>query len=150
MRLPILIRPFEPHDQRAAKALILAGLAAHWGELDPNQNPDLADIGASYGDGLFLVAYLGAELVGTGAFVPLDPITAEIKRMSVAAHYQRQGIGRLLLDHLIRAARKRGYRQIVLETTATWQQAITFYQKAGFHLTHITAGDAYFVLKIRT
>lgn len=146
----IYIRPFQSTDQPAAKALILAGLAAHWGYLDPNKNRDLDDIGHSYANAIFLVAYLGDELVGTGALVSLNSTTAEIKRMSVAAAYQRRGIGRLLLNQLITSALGLGYQQIQLETTATWQQAINFYQKAGFCLTHIKEGDAYFKLDLHS
>jgi ribosomal protein S18 acetylase RimI-like enzyme len=144
----IIIKPFQPNDQQAARALILAGLTAHWSRLDPDKNPDLDDIASSYANATFLVAYRGDELVGTGALVPLSPTTAEIKRMSVTAKYQRQGIGRLLLDHLINLARADGYHHIQLETTATWQQAISFYQKAGFVLTHFADGDAYFKLDL--
>jgi ribosomal protein S18 acetylase RimI-like enzyme len=144
----IIIKPFQPDDQQAVKALILAGLAADWGRLDQDKNPDLDDIATSYANATFLVAYLGDELIGTGALVPLGPTTAEIKRMSVAAKYQRQGIGRLLLDHLLDQARANGCRHIQLETTATWQQAISFYQKAGFTLTHFANGDAYFQLDL--
>jgi ribosomal protein S18 acetylase RimI-like enzyme len=144
----ITIRRFQPDDQRVAKALILAGLTAHWGRLDPDKNPDLEDIATSYAGATFLVACRDNELIGTGALVPLDPTTAEIKRMSVAAKYQRQGIGRLLLDHLLEQARTGGYRHIQLETTATWKQAISFYQKAGFVLTHFANGDAYFKLDL--
>jgi putative acetyltransferase len=144
----ITIRPFQTNDQPAAKALILAGLTARWGQLDPTLNPDLNDIAHSYANATFLVACLNDELIGTGALVPLDATTAEIKRMSVTAKYQRQGIGRLLLDHLLKQARADGYHHIQLETTATWQQAISFYQKAGFVLTHFADGDAYFSLEL--
>ena len=36
---PIRIRPFDPSDQPAARALILAGLREHWGWLEPGTNP---------------------------------------------------------------------------------------------------------------
>ncbi len=44
----ISIKPFESEDQEAVQSLILAGLAEHWGEIDPTLNPDLNDIGAYY------------------------------------------------------------------------------------------------------
>jgi len=44
----IRLRRFDPTDQEDAKALILAGLADHWGELDPTLNPDLNNIAESY------------------------------------------------------------------------------------------------------
>ncbi|HEY3725020.1 MAG TPA: hypothetical protein VGN59_16840 [Acidimicrobiia bacterium] len=35
------IARFAPGDQGAVRALILEGLAEHWGTLDPSLNPDL-------------------------------------------------------------------------------------------------------------
>jgi GNAT superfamily N-acetyltransferase len=52
--------------------------------------------------------------------------------MSVAAHLQRHGIGRRLLQHLVAHAKARGYRHVILETTATWHEVIAFYQQQGF------------------
>ncbi len=66
----ITITPFAPADQAEVKALILAGLAEHWGVLDPSLNPDLDDIAASYRQATFLVARCGDRIVGTGALLP--------------------------------------------------------------------------------
>ena len=35
----ISIKLFESEDQEAVQSLILAGLAEHWGEIDPTLNP---------------------------------------------------------------------------------------------------------------
>ncbi len=59
----LTIRPVQPVEQQAARALILDGLAERWGNLDPGKNPDLDDILTHYSRGVFLVAYLGDELV---------------------------------------------------------------------------------------
>ena len=150
----LCLRPFRPGDQPAARALILAGLAERWGALDPTLNPDLDDIAASYAGGVFLVATLGDRLVGTGALRPWSSGTglacedAEIVRMSVATDVRRQGIGRHILDALCAAARARGCRRVVLETTSTWTDAITFYEGAGFRRTHTQGGDTYFALDL--
>src|SRR5512146_2833208 len=90
----IEIRAYRAGDQGAARALILAGLAEHWGQIDPGRNPDLNDIAASYAGAFFAVACLEDRLVGTGALVPRSAETAEIVRMSVAAPLRRRGIGR--------------------------------------------------------
>ena len=37
----ISIKSFEGEDQEAVQGLILAGLAEHWGAIDPTLNPDL-------------------------------------------------------------------------------------------------------------
>ncbi len=137
------IRPFQTTDQPAAKALILAGLAAHWGWLDPTRNPDLDDIAVSYAGGVFLVAYDRGELVGTGALIPAGKRVGRLVRMSVAESRRRQGIGRDLLQALIAAAQERGYTHLVLETTATWAEAIAFYEVNGFRRSHEANGDVH-------
>ncbi len=144
----LTIRPFCPSDQAQVKALILAGLKEHWGWLDPTLNPDLDDIAGAYARAIFLVAWLGGKLAGCGALVPRSPETAEIVRMSVAAEMRRQGIGGRILDNLVAAARRRGYRRIVLETTATWVEAVGFYKRHGFKPTDVRNGDQYFELEL--
>lgn len=138
------IRPFRSEDQSAAQALILAGLAAHWGWLDPTLNPDLEDIAASYRHSLFLVQYDEGRLVGTGAVVPEGVGVGRIVRMSVDRGERRKGYGRALLQALITAAAERGMTKIVLETTATWDDAIAFYEANGFCRTHEADGDVHF------
>lgn len=142
----LTLLPFQPADQPAVKALILAGLAGHWGVLDPHKNPDLDDIAASYKDAYFLVARLEGEIVGTGALLPRAAETAEVVRMSVAAGMRRQGIGRRILEALCAEAEARGFRRVILETTATWSEVIAFYQAFGFRITHYQDGDVYFEL----
>jgi ribosomal protein S18 acetylase RimI-like enzyme len=133
-------------DQAEAKALILDGLKDHWGTIDPARNPDLGDIAGSYAGGGFLVAAMGARIVATGAFLPRENGVAEIVRMSVARDVRRQGIGSAVLRRLLEDARAAGFRKIILETTSTWNEAIAFYERHGFHETHIRGGDTYFAL----
>jgi putative acetyltransferase len=144
----LTIVPFRPENQTEVKRLILAGLTEHWGPLDPTKNPDLNDIGATYAHATFLVAWWHGIIVGTGALLPQSAPIAEIVRMSVAAHMRRHGIGRRLLQHLVAHAKARGYRQIIIETTATWHDVIAFYQHHGFQMTHYRDGDVYFMLDL--
>ncbi len=141
---PLTLRPFTPGDQAACKALVLVGLQEHWGTLDPSLNPDLNDIAASFAGGLFLTAWLGDRLVGTGGYLPTGADTIQISRMSVDRSLRRQGIGRQILAGLLQHARSAGYRRAILETTATWQEVIAFYQRNGFTITHYQDGDVYF------
>ncbi len=140
----IRIRRFRPSDQEPAKALILAGLEEHWGTLDPTLNPDLNEIAAHYADGVFLVAERGAEIVGTGALLPEDERTGRIVRMSVAGAARRQGLGSRILAQLVDHARARGYRRLVLETTSTWDDAVSFYRHHGFRVVGTRDGDTHF------
>jgi putative acetyltransferase len=144
----LTIVPFRPENQTEVRCLILAGLTEHWGQLDPTKNPDLNDIRATYAQATFLVAWWHGTIVGTGALLPRSAHIAEIVRMSVAAHMRRHGIGRRLLQHLVAHAKARGYRQIILETTATWYEVIAFYQRNGFRIAHYRDEDMYFVLDL--
>ena len=142
------IIPFYPADQAPVKTLILEGFVEHWGFLDENKNPDLADIAQNYADGIFLVAWLDDEIVGTGAFLPRSAKQVEIVRMSVKKELRRQGIGRNILSELCQRAKQVGYGEVILETTASWQGVIDFYLRFGFEITHYQDGDVYFKLKL--
>jgi putative acetyltransferase len=142
------IRPFRPEDQTEAKTLILEGLKEHWGSIDPQMNPDLDDIAASYAGGFFLVAVLGDRIVATGGLIPRAAGVAEIMRMSVANGQRRRGIGSAVLRRLLEDAKAAGYQKIILETTATWDEAIAFYQKHDFRLTYLRGGDTFFALDL--
>jgi GNAT superfamily N-acetyltransferase len=146
-KLALEIRPFHPDDQEPVRALILAGLEEYWGKLDESKNPDLHDIADSYQNGIFLVACLDQQIVCSGALLPRTAETAEIVRMSVAHHLRRQGVGRQMLAELCRRAYQRGFKQVILETTATWENAIAFYQAFGFQISHYADGDVYFVIQ---
>jgi GNAT superfamily N-acetyltransferase len=144
----VVIEPFQSEDQTTVKNLILAGLAEYWDELDLNKNSDLNDIASTYANGVFMVARLGDEILGTGAFVPHADGVAQIVRMSVRATMRRKHIGTLILRHLIQYAKDHGYRKIILETTEDWREAIEFYLHNNFRITHYSNSDVYFVLDL--
>jgi putative acetyltransferase len=144
----ITILPFQPEYQSEVKNLVLAGLAEHWGTLDPTKNPDLDDIGFTYAYAVFLVAWQNNKIIGTGALVPKSNGTAEIVRISVAANMRRKGIGRKILQGLCEQAKLDGYKRLVLETTETWYEVVEFYKQFGFQITHYLDGDVYFSLEI--
>ena len=148
----ILIKPFESEDQEAVQSLILAGLAEHWGEIDPTLNLDLNDIGASYNDAIFLVAWLDGRIIGSGALIPKSDQVAEIVRMSVASELRGRGIGGKILERLCQEAKELEFQRIVLETTSTWSDVIEFYKRFGFRVTHHQevhfGGEVHFALDL--
>lgn len=128
------IRPFRPTDQSAAQQLILEGLQEHWGALDPTLNPDLNDIMSSYvqaGHAFFVVEEDGA-LIGTGGLLMEAPGVGRIVRVSISPAHRRRGLGRAISNHLIAEARRRGCRELLVETTDTWTTAIRLYETCGF------------------
>ena len=137
----MIIRPFRPADQPAVQQLILAGLAERWGELDLTLNEDLHDIAGNYDAGIFLIAEIGSNLVGTGAIMPEGEGIMRVLRMYVAKDRQRQGVGKAILSQLIVAARGCGCRQLVVETEANWLSAVNFYLHSGFQTIYIEDGE---------
>jgi len=154
-----------------ARHCILSGLEEHWGRLDLTLNPDLHDVLHTYGDvaspdtaiprsdgKVMLVALLDGQVVATGALIReytqaattprcdewREAPVGRIVRMSVRKNYRRRGIASLVLEALVQHARELGIKKLVLETTETWSDAIGFYQRQGFALTHHADGDAHF------
>ena len=144
----IIILPFQSEYQAEAKNLVLAGLAEHWGTLDPTKNQDLNDISSTYANGIFLVAWQNNQIIGTGALLPMSNDTAEIVRMSVVANMRRKGIGKMILQKICERAKIDGYKRLVVETTETWNEVIEFYKQFGFQITHYLDGDVYFALDL--
>jgi putative acetyltransferase len=77
---------------------------------------------------------VNGELRGVGAIKQLDGHHAELKSMHTAEAARGQGIGGVMLAHLIRVARERGLTRVSLETgsMAAFAPARSLYAKAGF------------------
>ena len=69
------------------------------------------------------------QAIATGRLLPSDNGTAKIGRVAVNRVLRGSGVGRLLMDALMDAARKRGDRRIVLHAQRT---AESFYRGLGF------------------
>ena len=112
-------------------------MGEHWGQIDESLNPDVDDIEASYGHGRTLVVRLASSrsIVATGTIVRRDQATAEILRMSVAPEHRRLGLGRKIVEELVRTAQVWGVSAIVLETSSEWHEVVAFYQSCGFTIT---------------
>jgi GNAT superfamily N-acetyltransferase len=142
----IAIRPFAPADQPAVRALILAGLVDHFGELDPAFNHDLDDIAANYiaTGGVAIVADLDGQIVGTGTLVVVEPGVARLVRMSVDRRMRGRGLGKRLVNHLIELARTRGDHRVLVETNDDWTDAIALYRSCGFGNERVFGGERHF------
>jgi putative acetyltransferase len=74
------------------------------------------------------------ELLAVGALKRLDGEHAEIKSMHTVEKARKQGVGKAMLEHLLEAARERGYQRVSLETGAmeAFAPARALYEGAGF------------------
>jgi GNAT superfamily N-acetyltransferase len=146
------ITVMRPAEQVAVRRLILDGLEDHWGVLDEGLNPDLDDLARGYASGMVLVARRAGCVVGAAAVIPVGADQGEVKRMSVARDQRRTGVASALLRALVAVGVERGWSALVLETTATWTDAVGLYLAFGFTLTHYDDGefgrDAYFRLDL--
>ena len=137
-RPAFVVRDVRPDQATAVRELVLAGLADHWGTLDPELNRDLDDLALAYPGSRTVVALdATGRVVATGTVVPRADGDAEVVRMSVDAAHRGEGLGRRVLDELVDTARRWGVRRMVLETTAAWTDVVAFYERCGFRITHL-------------
>jgi putative acetyltransferase len=82
----------------------------------------------------FWSAYDAGRLVGCGALKRLDDVHAEVKSMRAASDRKRSGIASMVLAHIFREARARGFSRLSLETGSTpdFEPARKLYEKFGF------------------
>ncbi len=82
-----------------------------------------------------IVCYADGKPVGCGAFKEYEPGKVEIKRMYVLPEYRGRSIGLEILQQLENWAAELNYKNTVLETGKKQPEAISLYQKAGYHVT---------------
>lgn len=130
-----ILRPYRPDDDQYIYDLHVRSLLAIGIIPRPKAaNADLLAITTEYldRDGEFIIAEIDGNMVGYGAYLPLDAHTIEVRRMRVAPEWQGQGIGTVILNALLSKARCCGFGKAVLNTDTRMNAAIVLYRKAGF------------------
>jgi|SRR5262245_14778274 len=102
---------------------------------------------------LVLLALEAGAPAGCVALRELDRRTAEMKRLYVRSHFRGRGIGRVLAEAAISAARNAGYERIVLDSLPGMQEALTLYRELDFrevppYLEEPTPGASCFELRL--
>jgi DNA-binding MarR family transcriptional regulator/GNAT superfamily N-acetyltransferase len=131
----VRISPIDPSDPHARHCL-----HEYFSELDrrfdtgfdPGLSISALDEEMRPPAGLFLVATLGGDPIGSGALKFHGAKPAELKRMWVAESARGLGVGRRLLAELENHAARHGVRSIRLETNKTLVEAISLYRSAGY------------------
>ena len=104
----------------------------------------------------YLVVLLALEAgapAGCVALRELDRLTAEMKRLYVRSHFRGRGIGRVLAEAAISAARHGGYERIVLDSLPSMHAALALYRELDFrevppYLKEPTPGASCFELRL--
>ena len=130
---------FDHVDPRSAAAT--DALGRYFGELDVRFPTGFA-VDAAGGDdlaplapphGAFVAVATDETTIGCGAVQRIDVRTAEIKRMWIHPDWRGLGLGARLLTHLEDTARRLGRSRAVLDTNATLREAISMYERSGYH-----------------
>ena len=105
--------------------------SARYGE-DDDDPPSPEDLAPP--KGLFFVALLEGEVVGCGGIKHFADGIGEVKRMYVVPTARRSGVAREVLAQVEAEGRRRGYRELRLETGTLQPEAIALYASVGFAL----------------
>lgn len=116
---------------------------------------DLTDIEAYYINrgGMFeILEDAKGNLLGTVGLFPVNAEIVELRKMYFDKSLRGRGYGNLILEKMINEARRRGFKQIYLETNSVLKEAIRLYEKFGFKPTdekHAARCDQAYFLKIK-
>ncbi|HUK75534.1 MAG TPA: GNAT family N-acetyltransferase [Nitrososphaerales archaeon] len=83
--------------------------------------------------GAFVIGRVGGNPVACGAIRPLEKDVAELKRVFVKVGFRGRGYSKAIVNDLERQARERGYRVVRLETGVRQPEAISLYERLGYH-----------------
>ncbi|MGE3742597.1 MAG: GNAT family N-acetyltransferase [Geminicoccaceae bacterium] len=123
--LAAVARLFEAYAASLDVDLCFQGFAAELAGLPGKYAPPAGE--------LFLARSQDGQALGCIALHPLrSPEVCEIKRLYVAPTARGMGLGRALLDRVLRTAREIGYREVWLDTLPGMTEAMALYHGAGF------------------
>jgi len=125
-------------DEEYKNAALLFKEYARWLNIDlsfQHFDDELIKIKTMYGlpEGGIILCKYGDEFIGCVGIRKIDSNTAELKRMFIKQAWQKQGIGKALLDKAIELAKTLNYTVIRLDTLNYMTAAIKLYKKRGFY-----------------
>ena len=86
--------------------------------------------------GALLLVWVDDDVAGCCALRPIDNVdyvnAAEMKRLYVRKAFRRFGLGRMLAEAILDAARMGGYSTVLLDTLDDMEAARTLYEDLGF------------------
>ncbi len=135
----ILIRTIEPGDNKALATIIRDTLAEFKankpGTVYFDETTDhLSDVFKTDGS-IYFVAELDGEIMGGSGIYPtanLPEGTCELVKLYLSSKARGKGLGKILLQKCLAAAKELGYKKMYLETMPELTIAIPMYEKLGF------------------
>ena len=93
----------------------------------------------------YFVATINNEVVGGAGIYPTDGLnygTCELVKMYLSPAARGKGVGKLLMEKCIAAAKQSGYKKIYIETMSELIVAIPMYEKFGFIFLKKSMGNS--------
>ena len=116
-------------DFKAYYALRYRVLHEPWGHPKGTEKDDYEPISDH-----FMAVDEKGEVVGVAKLYEKEAGVGHVSHLAVAPEYQRQGIGRLLMDAVEKRARKRGFKTIGTMARLT---GTSYFEGAGFRVVGI-------------
>jgi putative acetyltransferase len=121
--LPVIRELFREYSESIEVDLCFLGFAEELAGLPGKYAPPA---------GRLLLARVGAAPAGSVALRALEAGIAELKRLYVRPEFRRHGLGRMLTERILEAARQIGYSRVRLDTLGSMKPAIALYESLGF------------------
>ncbi len=123
-------------DLEKIKKLIFGVLHEYGLNIFPNTtDADLTDIEKSYfsNGGVFYVLESDeGKIIGSIGLYNINNQECELRKMYLSSSFRGKGIGRELLEFLLKKATEMSFKKIILETNSKLEMAINLYKKFGF------------------
>ena len=99
-----------------------------------NIDEELSDVAEKYcpPNGRLICAKVDEKIIGCVAYHKFDAERCEMKRLFVLEGYREFHAGSKLIEEILIAAKKDGYKEMLLDTITPLQSAIHLYKKFGF------------------
>ncbi len=125
------------HADVAGIRSVLYSVRSEYGVLSDQgaDDPELDDFESSFfgrGGYFEVVEDSRGRILGCAGLYPLNQQRAEVCKMYLIKAARGHGLGKRLLNDLLEAARRNGFREVWLETNRLLTEAITLYRQHGF------------------
>ena len=109
-----------------------------------NETDHLSDVFKMEGS-IYFVAEIDGEILGGGGIYPTENLpdgVCELVKLYLSENARGKGIGKLLMQKCLTAAKELGYKKVYLETMPELTIAIPMYEKFGFTYLQSAIGNS--------